>query len=126
MSAAEPFDIDRLLGEYLTLLEAALTESAAEVAHVKAIGVSQDACGTVNLVANGAPVDRALAARSKVASMRLITNARVSTEPARLSRVIHSSLEEIAKRYGISITDRFVDSFRHGQPALSLASLTMG
>lgn len=126
VKASVPFNVDDLLLDCLMLLKAAFSEFEAETAHVKVIGLGQDSCGAANLVASDSPVEVTLKAKHATTSMRLIVNARVAIEPAKLSDCLNRALNELANRYGIAIGDRFVQCFQPGQPTVQLVPLSLG
>lgn len=120
------FSVDDLLRDCLTLLKHSLSELEAETAHVKVIGLAQNACGAANLVTSDSPVEVTLKANHATTSMRLIVNARVAIESAKLSHCLNLALGELAKSYGIAIEDRFVQCFQPGQPTVQLVPLSLG
>ena len=64
--AAEAFPLDDLLLEIVKQLQGALAQKQAEVAHLKAIGLSEESFGVANLVSSATGPEFSLPSRGKV------------------------------------------------------------
>lgn len=114
--AKEKFAVDGLLLALVARLQGMLTGHAAEVAHLKTIGLADGTFGVANLVANGERPESSLPARTEVRELDLIVNARVALDPSVLEAVVRSAVEETCAAFGAVPTFGKTQSFRPGRP----------
>lgn len=124
--SGQPFDLDELLWNLVTNLGESLAGAGREIAHLKVIGLAEAACGAVNLVASDLPPERSLTAGRQVQEARLIVNARVAAEPALLSRHVADAIQKACSAWGLDREDGRLQSFRPGQPATPVFSISLG
>lgn len=111
-----PFPLDRLLLDILEELQKKLSESGAEIAHVKLIGMAEGAYSVVNLVSNDSVAALSLASHHDTRFADIVLNARVATDPDRLEQHVRAALDCATRPSGIAINIRTVQSFRPGRP----------
>jgi G3E family GTPase len=114
--AERPFALDEYLLDVVSRLQRALAADGAEVAHLKAIGLSEVSFGVANLVSSGSRPELSLPARGAVAELDLIVNARVAAEPARLEEQVRRAVSEACAARQARAEVRTVQSFRPGRP----------
>ncbi|MCS7046066.1 MAG: cobalamin biosynthesis protein P47K [Gemmataceae bacterium] len=116
VQAAQPFALDELLIDVVRQLRAALAGAAAEVAHLKAIGLWEGFFGVANLVTTAGDAVLSVPSRCQVSELDLIVNARVAMDPDELRRHVAEVLARECQRRGATLTDIAVQSFRPGRP----------
>jgi G3E family GTPase len=116
VTAAKPFDLDELLLSIVRQLKTVLEGRAAEVAHLKAIGLWEGFFGVANLVSSRTQPELSLPSRSQVREADVIVNARVALDPAELERVVHEVVAAAARERGIEAKFIKTQSFRPGRP----------
>jgi G3E family GTPase len=115
VTADAPFALDELLLDVVGRLQSALAQRA-EVAHLKAIGLSEVSFGVANLVSSAGRPELSLPARGTVTELDLIVNARVATEPALLEAEVRRAVTEACADRGAQAEFRTMQSFRPGRP----------
>jgi Ni2+-binding GTPase involved in maturation of urease and hydrogenase len=117
VSAAAPFALDDLLLEIVTRLQTSLASAGAEVAHLKAIGLSEGYFGVANLVSSGTKPELSLPSRSQVKEADVIVNARVALDPAVLrEQVERVLLQSVCAGRSATLKIHNTQSFRPGRP----------
>ncbi len=116
VSAPQPFDLDALLLDVVTILRDEFQEAGAEVAHLKAIGIRDVSFGVVNLVSSANDPELSLPARGKVTEADVIVNARVAADPAMLEEQVRQSLPEVCGKHLAKVEFKSMQSFRPGRP----------
>jgi len=116
VAGPKPFAVDPLLLEVVSVLKETLARAGGEVAHLKAIGLSEGAFGVANLVASTALPDLSLPARSEERELDLIVNARVALDPARIAEEVRRAVTAATTVRGATATFHTVQSFRPGRP----------
>ena len=88
-----------------------------EVAHLKAIGVTDGTFGVANLVSNSTAPELSLTSYGRVQDVDIIVNARVAADPALIEELVRQTMEEVSglERYGTAEA-RTMQSFRPGRP----------
>jgi len=116
LTAATPFVVDGLLLRVVERLQAALAVAGGEVAHLKAIGLSDGAFGVANLVSSAAQPELSLPSRATTRELDLIVNARVALDPAVIEEAVRRETAAAAAERGAAADFRSVQSFRPGRP----------
>ncbi len=116
VSAAQPFALDDLLLDVVRGLQAALTGSGAEIAHLKAIGLWEGFFGVANLVSTVDSAVLSLPSRCQVQEADLIVNARVALDPAELQQHVESVVRAACTRRAAQLSAAKTQSFRPGRP----------
>jgi hypothetical protein len=107
--------MDGVLMDIITRLQASLP-AGAEVAHLKAIGLSEGLFGVANLVASGARPELSLPSREEAAWFDLIVNARVAMAPEELERLVREAVPAACAAVKGRAILIGVQSFRPGRP----------
>jgi Ni2+-binding GTPase involved in maturation of urease and hydrogenase len=115
VAGARPFDLDALLLRVVAGLRSALA-GAAEVAHLKAIGLHEGAFGVANLVSSAAMPELSLPSGALTAEAELIVNARVATDPNDLERAVRAEVAAACREVGAQADFVGARSFRPGRP----------
>jgi G3E family GTPase len=111
-----PFALDEFLLDVVSRLQQALVADGAEVAHLKAIGLSEVSFGVANLVSSRTRPELSLPARGEVTELDLIVNARVAAEPARIEEQVRRAVAEACAARQAQAEHRTMQSFRPGRP----------
>jgi G3E family GTPase len=112
VQAVRPFALDALLLEVVE----AIAALDAEVAHLKAIGLTDGLFGVANLVSSSSRPELSLASGCQVAEADIIVNARVAVDPAVLQQHVARALTSVCQRRGASVRENKTQSFRPGRP----------
>lgn len=116
VSAAKPFDLDALLLDIISRLQASLAQIDAEPAHLKAIGMADGLYGVANLVSSFSPPELSLASRGNVREAELVINARVATAPETLTEHVEQAVHTACSAVGATARFNQTQSFRPGRP----------
>ena len=116
VTAATPFVADAFLLNVVERLQAALAVEGGEVAHLKAIGLSDGAFGVANLVSTATQPELSLPSRATVRELDLIVNARVALDPALIEERVRQETARAAAERGAKAEFRTMQSFRPGRP----------
>jgi Ni2+-binding GTPase involved in maturation of urease and hydrogenase len=116
VSGARPFGLDGLLLDVVARLRDALAPLGAEVAHLKAVGLSDVSFGVANLVSSRDRPELSLPARGEVTELDLIVNARVAADPAVLEGQVRQAVAAACAAREARAEFRTVQSFRPGRP----------
>jgi G3E family GTPase len=116
ISAPESFHLDQLLLEVIRSLRTAMASHGAEVAHLKAIGLSDTSFGVANLVSSSTEPELSLPSQACVTEADVIVNARVAIDPALLDAETHQALQSACQARGAQAAFRAAQSFRPGRP----------
>jgi Ni2+-binding GTPase involved in maturation of urease and hydrogenase len=114
--SADSLSLDKLLLDILGTLQGALAEAGAEVAHLKAIGLSEQSFGVANLVSSGTDAELSLPSHAQVGEADVIVNARVAIDPARLEQEVRQAVAAACARQRATANFRATQSFRPGRP----------
>ena len=112
VQADKAFSLDRLL---LDVIEA-IAAVGAEVAHLKAIGLSEGLFGVANLVSSTTRPELSLASGCQVTEADVIVNARVAIDPAVLQKHVMKTLTDLCKARAATLRENKTQSFRPGRP----------
>jgi G3E family GTPase len=112
VQADQPFALDALLLDVVGTI-AALD---AEVAHLKAIGLTEGLFGVANLVSSSCRPELSLASGCQVTEADVIVNARVAVDPAVLQQHVTRSLTHVCQARGATVRENQTQSFRPGRP----------
>jgi G3E family GTPase len=112
----QPFALDDLLLDVVTQLREALTRSGGEVAHLKAIGLSEVSFGVANLVSSASTPELSLPANCKVPRVELIVNARVALDPSEIEKAVRATVTAVCTARGATAEFRTMQNFRPGRP----------
>jgi G3E family GTPase len=109
--------LDGLLLDTVKRLGALLRQRGLEVAHLKAIGLTEGTFGVANLVGSGAEAELSLPSHGRVQEADVIVNARVAADPAVIEELVRQTMDEVSslERYGRAEV-RTMQSFRPGRP----------
>jgi G3E family GTPase len=116
VKSADAFALDALLLEVITRLRDALGRQGLEVAHLKAIGLSELSFGVANLVSSRHQPELSLPSRGYVAEADLILNARVAAEPAVLEQHVRRVVGEVSRERGAQAQFANMQCFRPSRP----------
>jgi G3E family GTPase len=116
VTAVAPFVADAFLLNLVERLQAALAAEGGEVAHLKAIGLSDGAFGVANLVSTATQPELSLPSRATVRELDLIVNARVAMDPAVIEERVRQETARAAVERGATAEFRTMQSFRPGRP----------
>jgi Ni2+-binding GTPase involved in maturation of urease and hydrogenase len=115
VTAAAPFAVDALLLAVVTELRDALAPLG-EVAHLKAIGLSEVSFGVANVVSNATQPELSLASKGRVQELDLIVNARAALDPAMIEAAVRRVVPAASATLGATATVLTMQSFRPGRP----------
>ncbi|MFG0262003.1 MAG: cobalamin biosynthesis protein P47K, partial [Novipirellula sp. JB048] len=115
-TSASAFELDELILEIVDRLRVSLAEAEAETAHLKAIGISDNAHGVANLVSSDSAAVLSLASASQPKSAEVVVNARVAIDPAELQLQVEAAVQESCRPRDVQVEIRQTQSFRPGRP----------
>lgn len=116
VSADKPFALDDLLLDVVGRLQEALIRLGGEVAHLKAIGLSDVSFGVANLVSSQSRPELSLPARGDVTELDLIVNARVAIDPDAIAEQVRQTVTAACASRGATAEFHTMQSFRPGRP----------
>ena len=116
VTSTKPFVIDDLLMAIVERMDAALLAQSAEVAHLKAIGMSEGKYAVVNLISSASPPKLSIGCRSQTLAVDVVVNARVAIDPAALTSTVTECIASVSAQFGIEATINTLQSFRPGRP----------
>lgn len=116
LAAAEPFELDEVLRSVVDGLRQRLQPLNAETAHLKAIGLRDQAYGVANLVSSFTATELSVPSRCRTPEAQLVVNARVAIDPAVLEQLVRETLEQVAAQLAGELRIAAVQSFRPGRP----------
>jgi Ni2+-binding GTPase involved in maturation of urease and hydrogenase len=116
VSADRPFPLDPFLLDVLKQFREALAPLDAEIAHLKAIGLSEDTFAVANLVSSQSDPELSLPSQARVSEFDLVVNARVAVDPNVLEGRLGETLELACRNVGAKAEVRASQSFRPGRP----------
>jgi hypothetical protein len=115
VSAEKPFAVDALLLAVVTQLREALAPLG-EVAHMKAIGLSDVSFGVANLVSNHTAPELSLASKGSAKVLDLIVNIRAAVDPAVIETEVRRVVPSACATFGATATVHTMQCFRPGRP----------
>jgi G3E family GTPase len=109
--------LDGLLLDTVKRLGELLRQRGLEVAHLKAIGLTDGTFGVANLVSSRTEPELSLPSYGRVQEADVIVNARVAADPAVIEELVRQTMDEVSShdRYG-KAEARTMQSFRPGRP----------
>jgi G3E family GTPase len=116
VTAPQPVALDGLLLDVVQRLAAALRQDGLEVAHLKAIGLSEVSFGVANVVSSGTAAELSLPSKANVTEADVIVNARVAADPAVLEELVRRTLADVAGQQRGNAAAVTMQSFRPGRP----------
>jgi G3E family GTPase len=114
--ADKPLLVDTLLLDVISRLHEALNQDGGEVAHLKAIALSDASFGVANLVSSQSRTELSLPSRSETKKLDLIVNARVALDPERIAEQVRQTVRAACAAYGATAEFHTMQSFRPGRP----------
>ena len=117
VTTPHPVGLDGLLLDAVKRLGELLRQRGLEVAHLKAIGLTDGAFGVANLVSSQTEPELSLPSHGRVQEADVIVNARVAADPALIEELVRQTMDEVSSldRYGKAEV-RTMQSFRPGRP----------
>jgi hypothetical protein len=112
--AEKPFSVDNLLLAVLGELQLCLGDH--EVAHLKAIGLTEGTFAVGNLVASDVQPELSLPSRVQANDLNLIINARVAMDPTILDEAVRNAVAKACQSCGAQSAFGKTQSFRPGRP----------
>jgi G3E family GTPase len=117
LTAAKPFDLDKLLTAILGQLATVCRNLGGEVAHLKLIGMDDAGAFAVgNVVSNDTSAKLSLASNLTPKEAELIVNARVAIDPAVLEAEVKKVVAAECAKVGVTAEFRTSQSLRPGRP----------
>jgi G3E family GTPase len=116
VAGGKPFAVDDLLLDVVGRLQQALARLGGEVAHLKAIGLSEVSFGVANLVSSQGRPELSLPARGDVTELDLIVNARVAVDPEQIAEQVRQAVADACAARGATGQFHTMQSFRPGRP----------
>ncbi|MGH7170240.1 MAG: GTP-binding protein [Gemmataceae bacterium] len=114
--ADRPLSLDDFLLDVVSRLQEALSGHGGEVAHLKAIGLSDVSFGVANLVSSRSRPELSLPARGEVKELDLIVNARVALDPELIAEQVRQTVTAACTERGATAEFHTMQSFRPGRP----------
>jgi G3E family GTPase len=117
VTTPHPVGFDALLLDVVKRLGELLRQRGLEVAHLKAIGLTDGSFGVANVVSSRSEPELSLPSHGRVQEADVIVNARVAADPALLQELVCQAMDEASSldRYGRAEV-RTMQSFRPGRP----------
>lgn len=116
LSADSPFSLDAFLVRLLENINSDLRQHLAEVAHLKAIGMSEGVFAVANIVSSSSAPKLSIGSSANVTTADLVINSRVAIAPEVLTESIQRTLKAVCKEFGINETVNTLQCFRPGRP----------
>ncbi len=116
MTSAHGFAIDNLLMSIVERMNLALLAQSAEVAHLKAIGMSEGKFAVANLISSTTPPNLSIGCDAVAFQADVVVNARVAIAPETLSQCVTDCIAAVATEFAVDATINTLQSFRPGRP----------
>ena len=110
------FDLDSFLMRLLDQVSQSLASSAAEVAHLKVIGMVDGHYAVANLVSSASAAKLSIGSKAQTKLADVVINARVATDPESLTQAIRESVRTVCDQFQVEETINTLQSFRPGRP----------
>jgi G3E family GTPase len=114
--ADKPLSLDEFLLDVVAGLQEALNREGGEVAHLKAIGLSELSFGVANLVSSASRPELSLPALGEVKELDLIVNARAAIDPKVIAEQVRRTVTAACAARGATAEFHTLQSFRPGRP----------
>lgn len=124
LRAASPYSLDAFLIALLQRIQQLLESSEAEVAHLKAIGMSDGAYAVANLVSSADAPKLSIGSNAHIYSADVVVNARIAIDPESLEQATRDALSSMAEAFGATVNIKSIQSFRPGKPVPTHRLLT--
>ncbi|XZE18937.1 GTP-binding protein [Pirellulaceae bacterium SH449] len=116
LTSESDVNLDELILEILKGLHVGFVDQEFEIAHLKAIGMSDGVYAVANIVSNNSEPVLSLPSRWSGRSGELVINARVATSPEELETWVRQVVAQKGTDFGATITIRTLQCFRPGKP----------
>ena len=116
LKAQVPFSLDALVVRLLERVNLSLNAHAAEIAHLKAIGMAEGNFAVANTVSSSSLPKLSIGCGADVNSADLVINARVAVDPELLTESIKTTLHSVCVEFGIEESINTLQCFRPGRP----------
>jgi len=118
LSAAEPFDGNRLLQQLAERVQHELATASIEIAHFKMTLAPEDGndLAVLNLVRTDAQPETPYRLADDVTAGELIVNLRAEGDPSQLNDIAVSALEAVGRECRVEIAVDHIEHFRPGRP----------
>jgi len=116
LQAEKPFDLDQLILSIVTEIQTELTQLSSEVAHLKAIGMSDGKFAAANSISNETEPILSMPSNYNPVRAELVINARVAINPEQLSELVQRIIGSVCAANDVAKTVRSLQSFRPGRP----------
>ena len=116
VTAASPLSLDDLSLNIIRQLQESLSACDAEPAHLKAIGMFEDAYAVANLVSSDTPAVLSQASQCQTRQADVIVNARVAIDPRTLEEQVKAAVQSVCQKMGAAPEFLHTQSFRPGRP----------
>ncbi|MHB1423102.1 MAG: GTP-binding protein [Gemmataceae bacterium] len=116
VTADKSLSLDAFLLDVIGGLHEALGRHGGEVAHLKAIGLSEVSFGVANLVSSSSRPELSLPARGEVKELDLIVNARAAIDPEVIAEQVRQTVAAACAARGATAAFHTMQSFRPGRP----------
>ena len=113
---AEPMPLRAVAAQLVAQIRDGLAEHQAEPIHVKVMAQGGDGWAVANLVSSDEEVEAARISDVVTQRCQLIVNARVATDPQRLSEIVEAAIGRLAEHYSASARIADLQHFRPGRP----------
>ncbi|TWT31837.1 GTP-binding protein [Blastopirellula retiformator] len=115
-TSSEAFDLDAFLMTIMGSLQQSLANSAAETAHLKAIGLWEGFYGVANLISSDTAPVLSLPSNCQAKEADVVVNARVGIAPEVLRQQVDEAIDAAAKSLGVQVDRQQTQYFRPGRP----------
>ena len=116
VTSVQPFVMDRFLMRIVERMNEVLIDQSAEVAHLKAIGMSDGHFAVVNLISSSTPPKLSIGSGAVAHRADVVVNARVAIDPETLTQSVTDCLAAVAAELDVEATVNTLQSFRPGRP----------
>ncbi len=116
VASETPFALDELLLGIVSRLQKRLDDAGAETAHLKTIGLWEGFHGVANLISRDSGPELSLPSHCQTRGAEVVVNARVATDPERLTKLVEASVREACGAVSAEAEIRRTQSFRPGRP----------
>jgi G3E family GTPase len=114
--ADKPLSVDALLLDVISRLHEALNQLSGEVAHLKAIALSDTSFGVANLVSSQSITELSLPSRTEAKALDLIVNARVALDPELIAQQVRQTVIAACTASSAKAEFHTMQCFRPGRP----------
>jgi G3E family GTPase len=108
--------VDAFLLDLIQRLQNALSQLGGEVAHLKAIALSDISFGVANLVSSASRIELSMPSRCDANEFDLIVNARVALDPEQIAEQVRQTVSMACSDHRATPQFHSMQSFRPGRP----------